>query len=178
MDISERSIHKVESHLQALSAEYGDFERIEKTWNVSLSTYRGIVERFEQGGFGGAGVWITNEPGAVLLVRNEGDEGWSDPGGKVEGGESFEEGAKREVREETGVQCRLTGLCEVHIITHRPDNTDVPPIHAPIVIFHGEYVSGDPRPREGEIEEVGWFREPPANVLYEEVRTRPYPACD
>ena len=82
MDISERSMHKVESHLQALSAEYGDFERVEKTWNVSLSTYQDTVERFEQGGFGGAGVWITNESGAVLLVRNEGDEGWSDPGGK------------------------------------------------------------------------------------------------
>lgn len=175
MGLTERSREATEAVVAELRTEYGAVETVEKTWTHDREGYERTVERFEAGAAGGAGVWLTDDAGEVLLVRNEGDDGWADPGGKREAGESFEEAARREVREESGVDCELTGICEVHVIEHEPADADEPPLVSPIVIFHGRHAGGEPRPRDGEIAEVGWFSEPPADVLYEEVRTRPYP---
>ena len=114
----------------------------------------------------------------MLLVRNEGDAGWADPGGKVELGENYATAAKRELREETGVDCELTGIRELHEIENVEGDADGESIFEVIVVFDGDYAGGEPRPRDGEIAEIGWFSEPPEPVLYEEVRTRPYPASE
>ena len=176
MTRSERSRERVAELRTRLERDHGTFAIVEKAWRHSASQYQRCVDQFESGADGGAGVWLTNDAGEVLLVRNEGDEGWSDPGGKREAAESYEEAARRETREETGVDCRLTGVRELHVVENRRVDTDDPPVFEAIVIFDAEYVGGKPRPREGEIAEVGWFTSPPATVLYEEVRTRPYPA--
>lgn len=175
MGLTERSRRAVETLIEELHEDYDDFEVVEKTWEHDRESYEHLVERFETDAAGGAGAWLTDETGDVLLVRNEGDDGWADPGGKREAGESFEEAARREVAEEAGVDCELTGICEVHVIAHEPAEADEPALVSPIVIFHGRWTGGEPRPRDGEIAEVGWFSEPPAEVLYEEVGTRPYP---
>ena len=47
--------------------------------------------------------------GCVLVVRRERYEDWSLPKGKLEPGESWEEGALREVLEETGLRCSVEG---------------------------------------------------------------------
>lgn len=53
----------------------------------------------------GAGVIIINEKDEILLGRRT-DNGWWDyPAGSMELGESFEECARREVLEETGLKC-------------------------------------------------------------------------
>ncbi|MFC6825962.1 NUDIX hydrolase [Halopelagius fulvigenes] len=176
MSIRERSERKVEETVCRLEDEYEEFTVVEKTWEHSGERYDNIGERFEQGTLGGAGVWLTNENGEVLLVRNEGDKGWGDPGGKAEVGESYEATAKREVKEETGAECRLTGLCDVHIIENQNAESDDPSVFELIVTFHGELNGGELRPREGEIAEMDWFAKPPENVLFDEIRTRPYPA--
>jgi 8-oxo-dGTP diphosphatase len=65
--------------------------------------------------------------GGVLVRRHEGDaqlavihrprhEDWSLPKGKLEPGESFEEAARREVREETGIDAEL--LAELPAVTY------------------------------------------------------------
>lgn len=174
--IDERSREQIATLLERFERTYGDFDRVEKTWEQSPEQYRTLVQRFEEDAAGGAGVWITNEQGAVLLARNEGDEGWADPGGKVEANETFETAANREVREETGVDCQITGLCEVHVIENRHADDEEPSVFTAIPIFRGEYTGGEPRSREGEIAAVDWFESPPSEVLYEEVRQRPYPA--
>ncbi len=52
---------------------------------------------------------VIEHEGKVLLVRlSYAHKGWTLPGGKVERGESFEEGVRREVLEETGI--RLGGV--------------------------------------------------------------------
>ncbi|MEY7848234.1 NUDIX hydrolase [Natrarchaeobius sp. A-rgal3] len=174
----ERSKRVVYSLISDLEAEYGEFEVLEKTWHQPPARCQRLVDQFEDAALGGAGVWLTNDAGDVLLVQNVGDEGWSDPGGSVEVGEPYEDAAIREVREETGIECELTGLREVHVVEHRNTETDEPVAFEAIAIFHGEYVEGEPRPREGEIADVDWFSRPPETVLYEEVRTRPYPGRD
>jgi ADP-ribose pyrophosphatase YjhB (NUDIX family) len=174
--VSEQTSARVDAVIERLRQEYGTFEVVEKTWERSAAELDRIERQFEQDRLDGAGAWLTNDDGEVLLVRNDGDDGWADPGGKVELGEEYETAARRELREETGVECELTGLREVHVI----ENTapDTASIFEVIVVFDGEYTGGDVRPREGEIAAADWFSESPATVLYEEVRTRPYPASE
>lgn len=175
MTITRRSRRVVVGLMRRLGDDYGGFKVIGKTWTHEPTSYRRLVEHFESGAVGGAGVWLTNEAGEVLLVRNEGEDGWTDPGGKIEPGETVAETARREVREETDVACRLTGIHELHVVRNMDVERNRPPLFEPIVIFDGEYAVGEPRPREGEIAEVGWFAGPPDTVRYEEVRMRPYP---
>jgi 8-oxo-dGTP pyrophosphatase MutT (NUDIX family) len=47
--------------------------------------------------------------GRVLLVHRPEYDDWSFPKGKLEAGETWEEGAAREVEEETGLRCTLAG---------------------------------------------------------------------
>ncbi|WP_135825546.1 NUDIX hydrolase [Halorussus ruber] len=180
MTVTERSRRRVEDALDRLRGAYGDEEIdvVEKTWHHPPEAYEGVRRRFEAGTLGGGGVWTTDEEGRVLLVRHEGDTAWSDPGGKQEPGESLAAGARRETREETGVEVELTGVRQVHRIEIRDESGDELPIHRLIVIFDGERVSGETRPREGEIAEVRWWRERPDDLLYPELAEFPIPAED
>ncbi|NEU57562.1 NUDIX domain-containing protein [Halorussus sp. MSC15.2] len=191
MTIPERSRRRVESALDRLRREYDAVEVVEKTWKHPPAAYDRVRERFEAGTLGGAGIWTTDDDGRVLLVRHEDESAWSDPGGKQEPGETLEDAARRETREETGVEAEITGVRQAHRIeirsieNQRADdgaeqrgNTrpDRPPVHRLIVIFDGEYVSGEVRPREGEIAEVRWWRERPKELLYPELAGFPIPA--
>jgi len=73
----------------------------------------------------GFGVIIFNKKGEILLGRRHPDPDkadsafrsageWSLPGGKLEWGETFEEGAIREVKEETGLDISDPEVISVH----------------------------------------------------------------
>lgn len=177
MSITERSRRRVYEALDRLESEYGEFEVVEKTWEQAPETYEFTVDRFEAGTLGGAGVWLTNGDGEVLLVRHEGEDEWSDPGGKHEPDESIEEAARREVWEETAVECELTGVRQAHVIEHRDEESARPPIVRLIAIFDGEYRSGTPTPEEGKISAVRWWDERPDRLLYGELGGFPIPAA-
>ncbi|WP_309572194.1 NUDIX domain-containing protein [Deinococcus sp.] len=51
------------------------------------------------------GVFIRDEHGRVLLQRRGDDGLWGEPGGALEPGEDFLTGARRELLEETGLEC-------------------------------------------------------------------------
>lgn len=155
------------------AAEYGEFRVREDEWELSIAEYDELRERFEAGAAGGAGVWITRED-AVLCVRHEDEEAWSDPGGKREAGETFHEAACREVCEEAGVTVSIDGIVEIHAITHvAPER---PPLVSPIVIFEGTYTGGEPGARGDErVVEVRWFRERPEPPLYDALADFPMP---
>jgi 8-oxo-dGTP diphosphatase len=59
-----------------------------------------------------AAVVATNTQGDVLLVRSPW-RGWEMPGGQVELGESLEDAAIREVKEETGIDVAHLQFCGV-----------------------------------------------------------------
>lgn len=57
---------------------------------------------------GGGVVWRPTDKGVeVLLVHRPKYDDWTFPKGKLDPGETMEQGALREVEEETGLRCRL-----------------------------------------------------------------------
>src|SRR5918997_1772852 len=50
---------------------------------------------------------VVVRDGRICLVHRPRYDDWTLPKGKLDPGESFEDGALREVREETGLRCRL-----------------------------------------------------------------------
>lgn len=173
-DLTRRSRERVDALADSLREEYGEFRTVEKTWRHPPHMYEGLVERFEAGDSGGAGAWVHDEEGRVLLVR-EGPSGWTDPGGKRESGEDLAETARRAVREATGVEVSVTGVLELHEVTvYDGTDPDRPHLLEPIVTYLARHESGDPAPGEG-VEAVEWFEETPRPPAYEEIAERPIP---
>jgi ADP-ribose pyrophosphatase YjhB (NUDIX family) len=59
-------------------------------------------------------VVVTNGAGEILLIRRTDNDYWALPGGAVDLGESLPQAAIRETREETGVDCEITGLSGIY----------------------------------------------------------------
>src|SRR6516164_11384645 len=57
-----------------------------------------------------AAVALFDSRGNILLLRRKDNDKWTMPGGTLDFGESLTDCAIREVREETGLQIRITGL--------------------------------------------------------------------
>lgn len=53
---------------------------------------------------------VTDDAGRIVLVRRKDNDLWALPGGGMELGESIEDTAVREVKEETGLDVTITGL--------------------------------------------------------------------
>jgi ADP-ribose pyrophosphatase YjhB (NUDIX family) len=59
-------------------------------------------------------VVIENDAGEILLIRRSDNGNWALPGGAIDIGESMTEAAVRETREETGIDCQITGLVGIY----------------------------------------------------------------
>jgi ADP-ribose pyrophosphatase YjhB (NUDIX family) len=55
-------------------------------------------------------VVVSNEAGEILLIRRSDNGNWAVPGGAIDLGESLPAAAVRETREESGIDCEITGL--------------------------------------------------------------------
>jgi 8-oxo-dGTP pyrophosphatase MutT (NUDIX family) len=97
---------------------------------------------------------IVVRDGSVLLVHRPKYDDWSFPKGKLEEDESWEEGAVREVEEETGLGCAVGALV---------GSTRYFVVQGPKVVRYYRMTSDDePRP-QNEVDEVRW-------VSFEEAR--------
>ena len=94
----------------------------------------------------GVGVVIIDGQGRILLERRSDNGMWGLPGGSIEPGESVCDTALREVKEETGLEIRITGLLGVYsepagrIVTY-PDKGDV--AHLVDIALTAEIASGE-----------------------------------
>jgi 8-oxo-dGTP pyrophosphatase MutT (NUDIX family) len=61
-----------------------------------------------------ANVAVINDVGEILLIRRSDNDNWALPGGAVDLGESLPHAAVRETKEETGIDCEVTGLSGIY----------------------------------------------------------------
>ena len=59
-------------------------------------------------------VVVENGRGEILLIRRSDNDNWALPGGAIDLGESMTQAAVREVKEETGIDCEITGLVGIY----------------------------------------------------------------
>jgi ADP-ribose pyrophosphatase YjhB (NUDIX family) len=102
-------------------------------------------------------VAVTNDAGQLLLIRRSDNANWALPGGAVDFGESLAQAAIRETREETGVDCEITGLSGIytdpaHVILYT-SNGEVRQEFS--IVLTARATSGQPTP-SSETSEVRW----------------------
>jgi 8-oxo-dGTP diphosphatase len=100
-----------------------------------------------------ASVVLTDEQGRLLLVHEDyGLRRWGLPGGRHEPGESIEETAIREAKEETNLDVELGELIGEYLIVSAAGAQLLD-----VSVFAATILGGDLRPQEGEIDDIGWF---------------------
>jgi 8-oxo-dGTP pyrophosphatase MutT (NUDIX family) len=104
-----------------------------------------------------ANVAVTNDAGELLLIRRSDNDNWALPGGGLDLGESLPQTAVRETREETGIDCEVTGLSGIytdpgHVILYT-SNGEVRQEFSVVLIARA--TGGQPTP-SSETSEVRW----------------------
>jgi 8-oxo-dGTP pyrophosphatase MutT (NUDIX family) len=102
-------------------------------------------------------VVVVNGAGDVLMIRRSDNDNWAVPGGAIDLGESMVQAAVRETREETGIECEITGLVGIytdpkHVILYT-SNGEVRQEFS--ILLTGVAIGGQPTP-SSESSEVRW----------------------
>jgi ADP-ribose pyrophosphatase YjhB (NUDIX family) len=108
-------------------------------------------------------VIVANDAGEILMIRRSDNGNWAVPGGAIDLGESVAQAAVRETREETGVDCEITGLAGIysdprHVILYTSDGEARQEFS---IVLTARPLRGEPTPSE-ESTEVVWV---PASSL-------------
>ena len=88
---------------------------------------------------------------------------WSLPGGAQELGETIHEAARREVREETGLEIEIFGLIDV-VDSVRPDADDKIEYHYTLIDMAGHAVGGTLM-AGGDAQDCRWFTRPEIDAM-------------
>lgn len=108
----------------------------------------------------GAGVFVVNDKGEILLEKRADNGLWDYPAGAMELGESFEECARREVLEETGLKC---GKLEFFTTVSGKEYYNVYPNGDQAYYCGIKYIcrdyEGELKPQASEVTELKFFSE-------------------
>ena len=118
-------------------------------------------------------VAVINDAGELLLIRRSDNGNWALPGGGVDLGESLTQAAVRETREETGIDCEVTGLSGIytdpgHVILYT-SNGEVRQEFS--IVLTARPTGGHPAPRSGTAD-LRWGPAPPPGSLAMDPSTR------
>jgi ADP-ribose pyrophosphatase YjhB (NUDIX family) len=109
-------------------------------------------------------VVVVNGAGEILMIRRTDNDNWAVPGGAIDRGESVAQAAVRETREESGIDCEITGLVGIysdpkHVLLYT-SNGEVRQEFS--IVLTARPLSGQPTP-SSESSEVRWV--PVSEVL-------------
>ena len=106
----------------------------------------------------GAGVIIINDKNEILLGKRKDNKYWDYPAGSMETGESFEECARREVREETGLECgKLEYLMELSGKDSFYEYPNGDQVYLACILYVCRDFTGTLKVQEDEVTEQGFF---------------------
>jgi 8-oxo-dGTP pyrophosphatase MutT (NUDIX family) len=111
-------------------------------------------------------VVVSNDAGEILLIRRSDNDNWALPGGAIDLGESAAQAAVRETREETGIDCEITGLVGIytdpkHIILYTSNGEARQEFS---IVLTARPVGGEPT-TSSESTEVRWIAPSDAQTL-------------
>ncbi|WP_161880251.1 NUDIX domain-containing protein [Deinococcus alpinitundrae] len=106
----------------------------------------------------GSNVMLRDGEGRVLLLRQAHNRLWALPGGSMELGETFEQAARRELREEAGLEVGELRPLKLYI---GPEHRFTYP-HGDVIdnvsqLFEGQFLGGELNLQVSEVTEAGWF---------------------
>jgi 8-oxo-dGTP pyrophosphatase MutT (NUDIX family) len=121
---------------------------------------------------------VRDADGRTALVQNGWTDGWFLPGGAVEPGETPAEAARREVRQETGLDATIEEPLVVLEQTYTSESDGADWFSARFVVYAATADGEMPPPSqvgatEGEIEAARWFETIP-DALHDGELLRPY----
>lgn len=163
--LADRTRRDVDRRVERLRAEYGEFPVVDETVENEPDYFEEGLDRATEGWRGDAGCFVRDDRDRALFIRHEATpETWGTPGGGHEPGEPHARTARREVREETGVDVELLGV--VHARRRRIVHAEDPDrqLFALTVEFEGEATGGDLSVDDDEVLEARWFEDRPDAV--------------
>lgn len=151
-----------------LESVYGEIHVERDTFSVSEDKYERMRNAKAQDAIGGARVLLgrSDTGDETLLVSNRGETGWDIPGGGREPGERPETTARREVREEVGLDVALRDVLQVYDWGFVPESRGAKRVSGLWIHFEG-VVRGDDTTvtvQEDELDAARWFDAPPDRV--------------
>ncbi|MFB6112426.1 MAG: NUDIX hydrolase [Halobacteriaceae archaeon] len=165
MDIEAKTRRDIDDRLAGLRDRFGSFAIAEETVENDPEFFASGRDRAREGWIGDAGAWVIDEDGHALMIRHaESPDQWGVPGGGHEPGETMAETARREVREETGVDCTLTDVIYARRRTVELATDSAQQFQMLTVIFEAQYQGGTIEISDDEVLEARWFAEPPDSL--------------
>lgn len=101
-----------------------------------------------------AGGIVFNNKGQVLLTKHSQNKHWSFPKGLIDPGQTSQEAAIREVKEEGGVEAEIIERLGYNKYVYTLNGEKIFKV---VTYFLMKYVSGDPKDHDFEVEEAGWY---------------------
>jgi len=116
-----------------------------------------VIPTLDQISAGGVAFRLNDSKTQVAIVSVNPSRRWQLPKGIIDAGESEEQAALREVREEAGIECELLEKIETveywYFATEKGGRIRY---HKFVHFFLLEYISGDVRDHDHEIAEARW----------------------
>ena len=102
-------------------------------------------------------VVVVNDAGDILMIRRTDNDNWAVPGGAIDLGESVGQAAVRETREESGIDCEITGIVGIysdpkHVILYTSNGEARQEFS---IVLNARPLGGQPTP-SSESSEVRW----------------------